>query len=332
MTITEFIQDRVLLERLQQTRVLVVYDRERRYRALCLALAAERRRVIDASDGSIESREAALTTLQHMGSVQPPVEQMLIYVPAEAPLTEEQMQRDPFAVYTEIGSCFPDPLKSGDEYQALCLRFKPDHATAIRSLFQQNPNPDFAMIDAIGAGSGWPQLQAHLGVESARAILLALLAPSEPQKKALKAKAGWWGEAKALLHTALGLQLLTRVQGWETLADELWRYLLFSEFVFDLPEGAALPATLESVPRAPTAARAWSRTCAKVCAATSVPKAVTSIAPLRSRGVKTSICRTAAAPSMTWGYAIRFPLRSAHSLPRPLLPWPMATAIANASW
>ena len=112
------------------------------------------------------------------------------------------------------------------------------------------------MIDAIGAGSGWPQLQAHLGVESARAILLALLAPSEPQKKALKAKAGWWGEAKALLHTALGLQLLTRVQGWETLADELWRYLLFSEFVFDLPEGAALPATLESVPRAPTAARA----------------------------------------------------------------------------
>ncbi|MBN0394515.1 PglZ domain-containing protein, partial [Pseudomonas aeruginosa] len=37
------------------------------------------------------------------------------------------------------------------------------------------------------------------------------------------------------------------------LADELWRYVLFSEFVFDLP--VALPDTLKGVPHAPMEAR-----------------------------------------------------------------------------
>jgi hypothetical protein len=256
MTIAQFIQTQVVLDRLQQSRVLVVYDAERRYRDLCLGLAGERRRVIDASESSIESREAALATLQAMGPIQAPVEQMLIYVPAAAPLTEEAKQRDPFALYAEIGACFPDPRKSGDEYLALCLRAKPDHATAVRSVFQHNPNPDFAMIDAIGAGAGWPQLQAMLDVESARDILFALLVPSETQKKALKAQDGWVAEAKELLRATLELRLLTRAKSWDAIGGEFWRYLLFSEFVFDLPDDVALPSSLETVPRAPAAARA----------------------------------------------------------------------------
>ena len=67
MTIKQFIQHEVLLPRLQQTSVLVVYDPARRYREVCLELATDQRQVIDASASSIESREAALAALQAVG-------------------------------------------------------------------------------------------------------------------------------------------------------------------------------------------------------------------------------------------------------------------------
>jgi hypothetical protein len=212
-------------------------------------------RVVDASESSIESREAALAALQEMGaSANPAVRQLLVYVPAPAPMTDEQKQRDPFSIYAEMGGCFPDPLNSGDDYLALCLKARPDHATAIRGIFAENPNPTFAMIDAVGGGAGWPQLQALLKVDSARDILFALLAPADWQKTALKGQDGWVSEAKSLLKMTLELRLITRSKSWDAIGDEVWRYLLFSEFVFDLP--AELPASLANVPRAPEAARA----------------------------------------------------------------------------
>ena len=110
------------------------------------------------------------------------------------------------------------------------------------------------MIDAVGGGTGWAQLQALLKVDSARDILFALLAPTEAQKAALKGQDGWVTEAKSLLKTTLELRLITRAKSWDTIGDEMWRYLLFSEFFFDLP--AELPASLANVPRAPEAARA----------------------------------------------------------------------------
>lgn len=221
MKIAEFIQQEIVLKRLHKQRILVVYDGERRYRDLCLELAGERRCVIDASESSIESREAALASLQLMAPPQAAIEKLLIYVPAIAPITDEDKQRDPFSIYAEIGGCFPDPLSSGDDFKELCMKARPDHATAIRRIFAENPNPDFAMIDAVGSGAGWPQLQALLQVDSAREILFALLAPSDRQKTTLKGQDSWVIEAKQLLQTTLELRLLTRAKSWDALADEL---------------------------------------------------------------------------------------------------------------
>ena len=87
-------------------------DADRRYRDLCLALAGDRLRVVDASESSIESREVALAVLQEMGaSTHPAVRQLLVYVPAPAPMTDEQKQRDPFSIYAEMGGCFPGPAQ-----------------------------------------------------------------------------------------------------------------------------------------------------------------------------------------------------------------------------
>ena len=253
MGIKTFIQNE-LLARLRQpnVEVLVVYDPDQRYRALCLELADATRRVIDASESSIESRAEALVTFQQLAQAGSPFKSMIVYVPAKAPLNEEDKQQDPFALYGACGAVFP--ASDGDDYFNLCLKAKADYATEIRRIFEDNPSPDFAVIDAVGAGGGWPQLQALLHVESARDLLFALLAPSDKQQSALRAETTWIAEAKALFTATLNLRLMTRMESWDAIAEELWRFLLFSEFVFDLP--SELPQALANVPCAPATAQA----------------------------------------------------------------------------
>jgi hypothetical protein len=251
MSIVEFIRDKLLLPRLIKYGVLVVYDPERRYRDLCLSLADDGRQLVDTTESGIESRFAALRALKDLGSAQSKVKSLLVYVPAGKPITPEQKQADPFALYTECGAVFPED--DGDEFENICLRAKPDYATEIRRIFAQNPSPSFEVVDAVGGGLNWPQLRATLKADSARDILAALLAPSPEQVKDLKAQEGWSEEARELLRVALGMDLKTRAKNWSPIADELWRFLLFSEFVFDLP--GELPAALATVPRAPVEAQ-----------------------------------------------------------------------------
>lgn len=252
MSIAEFIRESVLRPRLKQAGALVVYDADKRYREQCFDLAADKVRVVDASESSIESREAALAALRDVGHPKSPVDGVLIYVPRRRPESDEEKQADPFALYAECGAVFP--RDDGDEYLSLCLRARPDHATEIRQVFASSPaGPAFAVIDAIGGGVSWPQLRATLQVESGREILAALLAPTAAQLEALKQSEGWAQEARDFVRATLGLNLKTRGKTWSALAEELWRYVLFSEFVFDLP--GALPDALKGVPHAPMEAR-----------------------------------------------------------------------------
>ena len=252
-SIADHIRDEVLAARLKRSSVLVVYDKHRRYRDLCRSLASDAVAVVDASDSSIESREAAARaffSLAHEAGARGPAE-LLIYIPAGPPLTDEDRQADPFAAYAAAGAVFPDG--DGDDYLSLCLKAKPDHATEVRRLFEQGASPSFALIDNVGGGLQWPALRTALTAESTRDILFALLQPSPKQKAALDASDAWDAEARPLLKTALGLKLVTRGKTWDPIANELWRFLLFSAFAFDLP--GELPAALANVPRAPEAAR-----------------------------------------------------------------------------
>lgn len=252
MSITTFIQQEVFASRLASAdahQVLVVYDPDQRYRQLCLDMADERRAVVDASESSLQSRAMALEALQQLGEKK--IDQLLVYVPVAKPLEDEARQKDPFALYAACGAIFPDG--DGDEYQNLCLKAKPDHATQIRSIFEKDPNPSFAVIEAVGGGLEWPHLRALLDVESSRDILFALLVPNERQQEALKGSDAWVAEVKTLFQNAIGLRLRTRAKSWSSIADELWTYLLFSEFAFDLP--AELPEALSMMPRAPAEAK-----------------------------------------------------------------------------
>jgi hypothetical protein len=207
MQISQFIQSEILLPRLKRHGVLVVYDPEHRFRAVCQGMGADGLRVVDAADNSIESREAALQALGQLGSPNSDTTGLLVYVPAHAPVSDEDRQRDPFALYGVCGGVFPDG--DGDEYLSLCLKAKPDHATQIRAIFDKNPNPGFAVIDAVGGGLGWPMLRALLGAESSRDIVFALLAPDDRQQQELKGQEAWVSEARDLLKVTLGLPCAT---------------------------------------------------------------------------------------------------------------------------
>ena len=223
--------------------------RKGRYRDVCLGMATDKRSVVDSSGSSITSRAEAIAALGKLGDHK--IEQLLVYVPAAKPLEDEDKQKDPFALYGVCGDVFPSG--DGDNYLSLCLKAKPDHATQVRAVFDQDPNPSFAVIDAIGGGLSWPNLRALLKVESTRDILFALLVPSDQQQTALKESDAWVSEAKALLQASIGLGLKTRGKTWSAIGDELWRFVLFSEFVFDLPE--ELPPGLQDVPCAAAAAQ-----------------------------------------------------------------------------
>ena len=205
MKIKEYIQHDVLLPRLKQHGLLVVYDPDRRYHELCLGLEDTKRPVIDASQSSITSRMAALDVIQKFGRSHSSIEGVLIYVPAKAPRTDEEKQRDPFAVYAAAGAFFPE--SDGDEYESLCIKARPDYATEIRRIFSENQSPSFDVIDAVGGGNTWPNLQALLKVDSARDLLFALLVPAETQKDALKGQSAWVGECNALFQATLRLSL-----------------------------------------------------------------------------------------------------------------------------
>ena len=251
MSFEQFIQEKILAKRLADTGVLVVYDPAKRYQDICKGMASDRCRVIDASAGSIEAREAALSAFRKLAEPEAKVRQLLIYVPAQAPRSDEAKQRDPFSIYGGCGRVFPEG--AGDEYQQLCLRYKPDYATELRTLFERDPNPPLAVINGVGAGSGWPILQDRLRKSSATEILLTLMAPDEMQAAHLKDDKSWVDEAKALTESVLGLTLKTRAQTLPPIADELWRHVLFSEFCLDLPD--AVPETLSQVPHAPQSAQ-----------------------------------------------------------------------------
>jgi hypothetical protein len=246
MNVRDFIRDQ-FKRRLNAGGCLVIYDGQGRYRECAADLASESCAFIDASKSIITAREQALIEWLKMArpskSKQP--NQLVIYVPAPKPESEEDKCGDPFQIFALGGAAFPEG--DGDSYQALCRRTKPDFATQIEALFQTGV-PDFDTVDNVGAGKGWPRLRTMLDAESAAEILVSFLSPTENQTLALDTDGSWQAEFRGFCNDVLGYPLKSKGQKWSTLSSELWRFILFSEFAFDLP--GELPANLRDVPRA----------------------------------------------------------------------------------
>lgn len=243
MTIRDYIQDQIFGRRAQEHGCLVIYDPTRRYREIVLAMDATYCRVIDISKSIVEQRE--ITNEAFAELVDGRIHQLVIWVPAAKPIEAEAYQKDPFCVYGLAGSEFP--AGDGDDYASLCRRAKPDHVTEINRLFEEG-EPSFDVIDALDEGGSWPKLKTLLHANSPKEILLGILVPNPHQEVALKSDQTWGAEAREFFQRSLGHRLKTKGQTRASIAEELWRVILLSEFAFD--SGSHVPASLGSVPKA----------------------------------------------------------------------------------
>jgi hypothetical protein len=246
MKIREFIRQ-TFQERVDKAGALVVYDSQGRFREIVREMGDELRAVLDASESVIDAMEKAVEWWSSAGEAEAIDRRLIVYVPADLPRSEEERCQDPFAAIAAGAEVFPKD--DADSFQALCERAKPDHADKIRELFEDGV-PSLAVLEAVGGGNTWPQLQTMLGVESTSEIITALLVPEAEQQEKMRANQHWVGETRGLLEEHLGFRPKTKSRKWEAIKPELWRFLLFSEFANDLP--GTLPESLATIPRAKT--------------------------------------------------------------------------------
>jgi len=242
VTIRDYIQKQIFLQRVEAFGTLVIYDPTRRYKDIALSMTTDKLQVIDASQSVIEQRETAMDALAALAKGD--IHQLVIWIPAMAPADDDAKQKDPFVVFAEMGAVFPQG--DGDDYASLCRKAKPDHIPEINRLFEEGV-PSFEMVDALDQGGAWPKLKTLLGANSAKEIVLGILTPNAEQEEALKKEPTWAMEAKAFFLSTMGYKLKTKGQTRPSIADEVWRVILFSEFAFD-SEGD-IPASLETVPK-----------------------------------------------------------------------------------
>jgi hypothetical protein len=233
--------------RLRQRRLLTIHDPEGRYREIISAMANDRTTVLDCGGDLLEARENALAALAALGEDATCKQMLVLYVPAERALEDIDLCSDPFAAFVTAGAVFPDG--AGDDYRQLCLQFLPEQTGVIEGLFATGDDPVISVINSLRSGAvDSPVLRDALDADGPKDMLVKFLTADGEILNGLKATSHWVKDLKDLVARTLGLKLEGPKEAVEQLQEQLWRYLLFSEFVADLP--VVLPPSLDSVPRA----------------------------------------------------------------------------------
>lgn len=237
--IKEYIK-KYLLEKLERKHSFLIYDANLFYHNLVIELETENIKVFDASKNVVTAREDALE--YWVNQMPKDLDKKLIfYVPFDKKIDEDQKATDPFMIFAGGGAIFPD--EASDDYKQLCLVALPDKATKIEEIFSHEDFPSFSKIDALDGGNAYPVLKSGLGAQSEVEILVAILNPTEQQLKFLKTDKSWPSEFKQFTNASLGFKLTSKK--FETLQKDIWRIVLYSEFIFDLP--VVLPKSLKEV-------------------------------------------------------------------------------------
>jgi hypothetical protein len=255
MKIRDYIR-KVFLGRLEAYPCLVIYDPDNRYAEIAMGLTGQGLTVVDGGKSTILAREEVMKFWTDCGKDSSEDKRLVVYLPISKPAEPAEKIRDPYSflwVGQEDRKAGVFPLAGDtDAYSTLCRLAKPDFVGCIDQLFADGC-PDFDTIDQVDAGGGWPVLQATLRAESGAEILVGLISPSKAQGKAL-AQDGWIEECRRFCKAVLGMDLSGRISKAEKVGEEIARFLLFSEFVFDLPDGG-LPPQLADIPHAAVGAR-----------------------------------------------------------------------------
>lgn len=241
MSIEEYIVDYWASKVNDRQPVLTVYDHEKRYHKLLPLAEKKGFKVIDTTEKVlerfIEAREywrAHILRNNHG-------ERMLVYRHVSIPATDEQKRDEPYFAMSLIGIVFP--LGSNDDYVTLCKNFLPGHEDEIDKLFKEG-HTDFVYINSLLGGNSYPILEQLTGGKSMIEMTTGFLMLRHASEN------DWQDEWRKFCEQYYP-NLNTSDADLKTMQNRLWQYLLFSEFVHDLPPKTRLPEKLKSIPIAP---------------------------------------------------------------------------------
>ena len=237
MDIQGFIIDSWISRMSDKHPVLTVYDPEGKYTSL-LPLAEDKGiTVINTTKTPFAAYEQAFDCYLNKLGIDPEA-RMLIYRSKDIPKNEGQMSDDPFYALSLIGDLFP--FGANDDLLMISKRFLPNKTAEIDKL-QAEGNLNFNSINALQGGASYPVLENLTHGKSPKEMTLGLL------RLESVADLSWMQEWKQLAENHYpGLD--TDGHSLATVQENLWQYLLFSEFVLDLP--TKLPDTMASIPMA----------------------------------------------------------------------------------
>lgn len=232
-------------KKLDSSSGLVVYDPDLFYKDIVIGMGNEKITVFDASENVITARENAL---DYWVNEMPKKKEakIVVYVPFYSKQDADDLTFDPFIIFSSGGRVFPD--EAADQYKNLCIAALPEKESKIEEFFREEKYPSFEVIDALEGGNTYPKLKSGLNASSSAEILIAMLVPSTTQLAFLKSNKTWSKDLKAFSKNVLRVTL--QKQKFESVSEELWNLVLYSEFVHDLP--VDLPKQLKDVPVTPS--------------------------------------------------------------------------------
>lgn len=238
VSVSSYVRQKVQ-QLLDERRLVVWYDPERHFQTLAGEFAA-----VDGSGSVLQARRQADAALQAMNSPDGAKDStLLLYWPGRRPRTPEELLQDPFAGFAALGVTFGD--REGERLESLARQAMPDRVAELETLFQAGP-PSLDVLDNLKPGETYPLLQKALGVVSPQEVGVRLLVDARVATE-LEAVPGSSGELERVLAAGFGFRRTKAAK--EGLRKEFGRYVLLSEFRFDLP--SPFPPELEHLPTAP---------------------------------------------------------------------------------
>lgn len=224
MDIQGYILDHWLAKMKPESPVLTIYDKDGIYYDL-LPLAKEKGiKVIDTTKGLLNARLSASRFWCNELSLNKD-SRMIIYRKRSMPTNNRDWVEEPFMSFFKSGQVFPYGPQDG--YENICRTFLPAKQKELDQLFEQG-STSFNMINALLDGAAYPELEHLTSGKSFAEMTVGLL--SQTQCADMK----WLKEWKVFA-TAQYPGLDSNGVNLKDVQLKLWAYLLFSEFVFDLP-------------------------------------------------------------------------------------------------
>jgi hypothetical protein len=246
MKFTSFLQKR-MVNLLNDRRIVVWYDNEGDFRTFAASFHAPNCEVLSAGTSVLQARRRADEIYRRMNESDNPAERercMLIYIPRRRGDSEEAKMRDPFEVYAVAGAAFGGA--EDQKMESLARQAMPEKAEEITRLFHEG-KPDIALLDNLEKTQHWPLLNEVFHTETPADIIASALG-DEDKAEAVDGKPGCTAELLRMLESAVGFKPASAARKWKTIRSKAAEFILFSEFIFDLPNPP--PDSLEAVPRA----------------------------------------------------------------------------------